>query len=181
MCSDFGYDNDRAWGGGGDGIGAWRGGGDGAGVWAEPEVEVGWRLGGAGAWGRSWGGNWSLRMRMTVYILRRANFPTFGAMNEDAPGRGLFKFWAHMFDYRDGHIYGSHSLRRRSGTDHPNLVYWYSVASEPSLNPPNPRLTLRRRYKLQDNETLSVFHYLPALSTTAQDPIECSHPFLIFD
>ncbi|WZZ72353.1 hypothetical protein YC2023_083723 [Brassica napus] len=93
---------------------------------------------------------------MTVYILRRANFPTFGAMNEDAPGRGLFKFWAHMFDYRDGHIYGSHSLRRRSGTEHPNLVYWYSVASEPSLNHPNPRLTLRRRYKLQDNETLSI-------------------------
>ncbi|WZZ72354.1 hypothetical protein YC2023_083724 [Brassica napus] len=51
---------------------------------------------------------------MMVYILRRANFPTFGAMNEDTPGRGLFKFWAHMFDYRDGHGYGSHNLSRRS-------------------------------------------------------------------
>ncbi|KAH0868559.1 hypothetical protein HID58_075581 [Brassica napus] len=191
----------RAYGGGGGGAGAWGGGGDEAGAWGGGKVEV----------GRSWSQGPRYvppfldlvlpdlilspivipqpipvctrlcSSTMMVYILRRANFPTFGAMNEDAPGRGLFKFWAHMFDYRDGHIYGSHSLRRRSGTEHPNLVYWYSVASEPSLNHPNPRLTLRRRYKLQDNETLSVFHYLPALSTTAQDPIECSHPFLIFD
>ncbi|CDY12470.1 BnaC07g13100D, partial [Brassica napus] len=65
-------------------------------------------------------------------------------MNDDAPIRGLFKFWAHMFDYRDEHKYGSHSLRRRSGTDHPNLVYWYSIALGPSLKHPNPRLTLRR-------------------------------------
>ncbi|WZZ72356.1 hypothetical protein YC2023_083726 [Brassica napus] len=111
---------------------------------------------------------------MMVYILRRANFPTFGAMNEDAPSRGLFKFWAHMFDYRDEHKYGSHSLKRRSGTDHLNLVYWYSIASGPSLNHPNPQLILRRHYKLQDNEALSLFHYLPALSTTAQYPTKCS-------